>query len=111
MQIARVVHEANRALQTEQADPTIEVSPSWDDTDAETRLSAVQGVRGVIDGSTPEQSHQSWVEFKVENGWTYGAVKDLYRKRHPLLIPYADLPASQQIKDELFVAIVRVLTS
>jgi hypothetical protein len=41
-QIARVVHEANRALQIEQADPSIPVSPSWDDTDEETQRSAVE---------------------------------------------------------------------
>lgn len=40
-QIARVVHEANRAVQIEQNDPTIPVSAPWDETDPETQQSAV----------------------------------------------------------------------
>lgn len=107
--IARVVHEANRALQIEQADPTIPVSPAWDDLDSETRQSAAEGVTGVMGGNTPEQSHAQWVEFKLKNGWTIGPVKDVERKEHPLLVNYADLPDSQRIKDELFVAIVHAL--
>lgn len=109
-QIAHVVHDANRALQIEQADPTIPVSARWEDLDAETKASAVDGVVAVHDGSSPEQMHDNWTRFKVAHGWTLGPVKDEATKRHPLLIPYADLPESQQVKDHLFVAIVRALT-
>ena len=111
VQIARVVHEANRALQIEQADPTIPVSPSWDDVDPETRKSAEVGVLGVINGNTPEESHEGWMRFKLDNGWTLGPVKDEATKQHPLLVPYDELPASQRIKDALFVNIVRALTA
>ena len=107
--IARVVHEANRALQIEQADPTIPVSPHWDDTDEETRRSAVEGVQGVVEGQTPQQSHEAWCEFKLKHGWTLGPVKDSLNKRHPLLVPYGELPAGQQLKDHLFAAIVHAL--
>lgn len=105
-QIARVVHEANRALQIEQADPTIPVSVGWDELDDETKDSAIDGVIGVLEGNTPEESHDNWTKFKIENGWTYGPVKDEVKKEHPLLIPYEDLPESQKIKDDLFVNIV-----
>ena len=109
VQIARVVHEANRALQVEQADPTIPVSPAWDDLDPETRLSAEQGVHGVISGNSPQESHADWCLFKFKNGWIYGLVKDAEVKTHPCLVPYTALPANQRVKDELFVAIVRSL--
>lgn len=109
-QIARVVHEANRALQIEQNDPTIPVSKSWDDTEHETQLSAIKGVLGVQDGNTPEQSHEGWTAFKLAHGWTLGPIKDEATKQHPLLVPYAELPASQKVKDDLFVAIVRALS-
>lgn len=109
-QIARVVHEANRAVQIEQGDPTIPVSPHWDDLDTETRASATEGVQGVLNGNTPEQSHESWTKFKVDHGWTLGPVKDEAKKEHPLLVPYADLPPAQQVKDALFVAIVNALS-
>lgn len=108
---ARIVHEANRALQIIQADPTIPVSPSWDDLDPETRGSATQGVLGVLSGNTPEQSHQSWMAFKIEHGWVLGPVKDEAKKEHPLLIDYADLPDGQKLKDALFVGIVGIVAS
>lgn len=108
-QIAHVVHEANRAVQIEQADPTIAVSPLWEHLDAETRASAVDGVLGVLAGNSPEESHRNWVRFKRERGWTLGPVKDVADKRHPLLVPYADLPEEQRLKDALFCAVVRVL--
>lgn len=109
-QIARVVHEANRAVQIEQADPTIPVSPPWDETDPETRQSAVEGVVGVQRGNTPEESHVGWMQFKLDNGWTLGPVKDEAKKEHPLLVPYDELPASQRVKDSLFVNIVQALS-
>lgn len=107
--IARVVHEANTALQVEQADPTIPVSPHWDDLDVETRESAIDGVRGVMAGNTPEESHTNWCRFKESKGWVLGPVKDEAKKEHPLLVPYAQLPESQKLKDALFVAIVVTL--
>lgn len=109
IQIARVVHEANRALQIEQADPTISISPSWDDLDEETRASAIEGVAAVAAGAGPEQSHENWCEFKLKHGWRLGPVKDEQKKEHPLLVPYGELPESQRIKDHLFGAIVQVL--
>jgi hypothetical protein len=109
--IARVVHEANRALQIVQDDPTIPVSPSWDDLDEETRQSAYQGVQGAKAGATPEESHQDWCDFKRQHGWVLGPVKDEGLKEHPLLVDYNALPESQRVKDALFVAIVQTLAS
>lgn len=108
-QIAQVCHEANRAVQVIQADPTIPVSPPWDETDRETQESAIEGVRGALNGATPEESHEGWVRFKRERGWTHGPVKDEEAKTHPLLVPYADLPDAQKIKDGLFLAVVGAL--
>ena len=108
--IARVAHEANRALQLEQADPTIAVSPTWDDLDEEARESLIHGVLAVQDGATAEQSHEGWRAFKLARGWTLGPVKDTVLRQHPLLVPYAELPESQQLKDHLFGAIVAALT-
>ena len=110
-EIARVCHEANRALQIIQADPTISVSPSWDDLDPETRLSATVGVDGVLAGNTPRQSHEQWRRFKETNGWTLGPVKDETAKTHPLLVDYDDLPAAAKVKDALFVGVVLSLTT
>lgn len=107
--VARVCHEANRTLQIIQDDPTIPVSEPWESLDEETRDSAVQGVEVALAGASPEESHENWVRFKVQHGWTRGPVKDMDAKEHPLLVPYAELPAAQKVKDALFLAIVEAL--
>lgn len=108
--IAHVCHDANRALQIEQADPTIPISGTWEHLDAETRQSAIDGVEFALKGATPEESHENWCRFKREHGWTIGPVKDEAKKEHPLLVPYEQLPESQKIKDSLFTSIVRALS-
>lgn len=46
-----------------------------------------------------EAEHDGWVDQRMKNGWTFGAVRNDLEKRHPLLIPYADLPESEKDKD------------
>ena len=104
--IARIVHEANRAYcQTIGDDSQVSwgTSPDWQ------RESAVKGVEGILSGaiSTPEQSHESWLAEKARTGWTYGPVKDAEKKEHPCFVPYAQLPPEQQVKDAIFFAIVK----
>lgn len=106
-QIARVAHEANRALQVELGDPA--VSPHWGDAPDWQKDSAVEGVQQALEGATPEGLHESWCDFKEEDGWVYGEVKDADAKTHPCLVPYDQLPAEQRVKDELFFQIVRAL--
>ena len=105
--VARIVHEANRALQTELDDPTIPTSPSWDVLDDETKASAITGVIGALDGNTPEEAHRLWLEGKVRDGWTRGPAKDLAKKEHPLLVSYDELDDAARLKDALFVAAAR----
>lgn len=111
-QIARVCHEANRALQVVNADPGIEVSPPWDEAPESQRDSAIAGVHAhrANGGLTPVESHQLWCDHKLATGWTYGPVKDEARKEHPCLIPYEDLDPGDRVKDELFSSIVRALS-
>lgn len=109
--IARVCHEANRALQRALDDPSIGVAPPWGEEDPGIQASAVSGVQAILDnpGLTPEQSHEGWSAFTRADGWVYGPVKDMQAKTHPCLVPYGDLPAQDRVKDALFGAIVRAL--
>jgi hypothetical protein len=104
---ARVCHEANRALQIALGEEN--VSASWEETSLETRDSAFQGVVKALKGESPEELHQSWVDFKVAAGWVYGPVKDEAAKTHPCIVAYDKLPESQQLKDTLFKYIVVAL--
>jgi len=107
-QIAQVCHEANRALQLigDDAQP----SPAWDEAPQWQRDSAIAGVEAALDGTTPEQQHNTWCNDRLAAGWTHGPVKDAEAKTHPCLVPYHELPAIQQAKDHVFVAIVGALS-
>ena len=106
-QIARVCHEANRALQIAQRDPA--PSPHWEDAPESQTASAIDGVVQAIDGVEPKELHESWCDFKRASGWIFGEVKDEDAKTHPCLVAYDALPAHQQVKDHLFAAIVKAL--
>ena len=104
-EIARVCHEANRAYSLSLGDTS---HKPWDETPEEIKASAVNGVEEIRRGNAPfpEASHENWMRFKKENGWTYGPVKDLEKKTHPSLIPFDELPLEEQMKDHLFFNIV-----
>lgn len=109
--IASVIHDANRRLQIVQGDPR--PSPLWDDApDYQARESVASVEEALADPDrTPEQNHQGWYERLTADGWRYGEVKDEAAKTHPLLVPWAELPAEAKAKDRLFVAVVRALTA
>lgn len=106
--IARVCHEANRALCHTMGDDSHEPwthAPEWQ------RVSVLSGVTQILKGEvgTPEQSHLGWLATKKRDGWVWGPVKDPAKKQHPCMVDYAKLPPDQQKKDALFFAIVAAL--
>lgn len=105
--IARIVHQANQALQAALGE---EVGPQWAHAPQWMRESAESGVRLAAQGHGPEAMHQSWMDERLANGWTYGETKDEAAKTHPCLVPYDQLPAEQRAKDHLFLAISRLFT-
>ena len=46
-----------------------------------------------------EAEHNGWMAHRAATGWTYGATRDDAAKRHPSMIPYADLPETEKEKD------------
>lgn len=103
---ARAAHEANRAYCIALGDHS---QFGWDDAPDWQRSSCINGVKGVIAGNGPEQSHESWLAEKTDLGWKYGPKKDAGLKEHPCFVPYADLPPEQKAKDLVFVSVVRVV--
>lgn len=105
--IARVCHEVNRAYCQALGDMS---QPAWEDAPAWQRESARTGVDLHSSGDFgPEASHISWMQQKLDEGWTYGPVKDADHKTHPCIRPFAELPPQQQAKDFIFRAIVHEL--
>lgn len=103
--VARICHEANRAFCMVNGDFS---QAPWDETPANIRASAINGVLFVKDNPLAGESasHDNWLKFKTEDGWVYGEVKDPEAKTHPCMVPYDQLPAEQQLKDRLFRNIV-----
>ena len=44
-------------------------------------------------------SHENWMDYKSDDGWVYGDVKDPEKKTHPCMVPYDKLPHDQRMKD------------
>lgn len=48
-----------------------------------------------------ENAHDIWARARIDEGWTYGPVRDDSRKQHPDLVPYSQLPESEKEYDRL----------
>lgn len=101
---ARAAHEINRAWCLAHGDLS---QVGWDEAPEWQRSSAISGVRGVLAGAGPRESHANWLAEKEASGWVYGPVKDAEKKTHPCMVPYDELPPHQRAKDALFVSTVR----
>jgi hypothetical protein len=107
-EIARVCHEANRAICEASGDHS---QKPWDEAEQWQRDSALRGVEfALANPSAPASAqHDAWSADKTKDGWTHGAVKDADAKTHPCLVPYDDLPFNQRVKDHVFRAIVAAM--
>jgi hypothetical protein len=107
-EIAKVCHEVNRAYCEAIGDRS---QPAWADAPQWQKDSAISGVRMHLANpdATPEQSHESWMAEKDDAGWTWGPQKDPGAKQHPCMLPYAQLPLEQRVKDFLFRGVVHAL--
>lgn len=108
IEIAEICHEANKVYCEQHGDHS---QPMWDDAPDWQKASAIMGVQHAIDNpnAKPEDSHNSWLKQKTEDGWKYGPVKDPVKKEHPCFVPYEELPEFQKTKDKLFLAIANAL--
>jgi len=43
--------------------------------------------------------HEVWSRNRMNDGWTYGTVRDDANKKHPCLVPYEELPESEKEYD------------
>lgn len=48
-----------------------------------------------------ENAHDIWARARMDEGWTYGPVRDDVAKQHPDLVPYAQLPDSEKEYDRI----------
>lgn len=107
--IASVVHDANRRWQIVTGDRW--PSPPWEDAPERQAAGVIATVRAALADYelTARQAHEKWLAAMTADGWTWGRVKDEERKTHPDLVPWDDLPGSEQRKSVLLIAITRAL--
>ena len=107
--IAKTCHEANKIFCEDKCNDFSQTH--WEELSDEIKQSAYDGVIHRINNpdSTPEDQHNSWMDFKIQDGWVHGKDKDIDNKIHPCLVSYSELPPTQQDKDKLFIAIVEAL--
>jgi RyR domain-containing protein len=46
-----------------------------------------------------EHNHDVWATQRMRDGWKIGETRDDNKKRHPCLLPYAELPESEKDYD------------
>ena len=46
-----------------------------------------------------ENVHDVWAKTRIDQGWTYGPMRDDANKKHPCLIPYDQLPEEEKVYD------------
>ncbi|MEM7429890.1 MAG: RyR domain-containing protein [Pseudomonadota bacterium] len=106
MAAAEIYHERNAGYCAHLGDNSQQAwakAPDWQ------KDSAIDGVLFHLEhgDAAPELSHKAWMAEKERNGWTHGEVKDAEAKTHPSMVPYDDLPESEQLKDIIFASTVR----
>lgn len=108
VQVAELVHEANRIYCRMHGDDS---QLPWGETSDMIRDSTIAGVKTHVlhPYLTPQQSHESWVDYKRKEGWVWGPVKDITARTHPCLMPYNQLPEEQKVKDWIFKGIVNAI--
>lgn len=106
--LPKVCHQVNKAYCEALGDHS---QVDWDDAEDWQRISAQLGVAMHLGNpdAGPEASHEAWLEHKRSEGWVYGEEKDPEKKTHPCMVPFHELPVSQQAKDYIFRAIVHTL--
>lgn len=109
--IAKIAHQANKAHCENLGDDS---QLNWEDAPEWQKSSCIEGVRLHIatldagDKPTGESAHEAWRRHKLKDGWRYGPTKDADAKTHPCLVDYDELPLAQRLKDDLFIAVVKV---
>ncbi len=82
----------------------------WEEREEEFRLQLIKLIDDLIAGRRKfpdsKAAHDSWMKRYTEMGWQYGEVYDPEKKTHPDLVPYEELDPREQVKDDVFLALV-----
>lgn len=107
-QLAELVHELNRLITAALGEAP---QPHWADAPQRMRDDTLHLIRHTLahPDKSAEDDHVEWMRVKAAAGWVYGPVKDEVARTHPLLVPYAELPAGQRLKNRALPALILAL--
>lgn len=107
-EIAKMCHEVNKIWCISNDDNS---QPSWEDAPDWQKQSAIDGVKFHLNNpdASDRATHENWMAQKINDGWTYGELKDSEAKTHPCLVEFDELPIKERKKDALFRAVVHAL--
>lgn len=103
--VAKIAHNLNKAYCESVGDTT---QATWEETSPGLQESTEEGVKLHLANPsvTPEESHNAWLAERAEKGWTFGEEKDAVGKKHPCIVPWAELSPEWKAKDFIFKAVV-----
>ena len=101
--ILTVLHNANAVLKKLNNEKHEELA----DMEPARRASIKAAIKYALENdTTPEESHNKWLEAQEKLGYKYGLSIDREKLLHPCMVPYYQLPETQRIKDDMFVSII-----
>ena len=106
---AEFVYDAARIAAIAADAPIVPVP--WKDREQDFRdqfLKVIERQCGEQRSSSPEELHGSWMQAYFVMGWTYGDTYDRENRKHPDLVPYAQLGHLERDKDAVFVALCEI---
>ena len=71
-------------------------------------LNVIERQMGEERSSSPQELHESWMKAYYAMGWVYGKIYSRENKKHPDLVPYAELGQLERDKDAVFVALCEI---
>ena len=74
-------------------------SPPWRPRPIDTTAVHLPADLEALTERLAENTHDLWASQRLRDGWTYGPTRDDAAKRHPDLVPYAELSESEKDYD------------
>ncbi len=71
-------------------------------------LKVIERQCGEMRSRSPEELHGAWMQAYIDMGWEYGPERDVCKKTHPDMVPYAQLGQLERDKDAVFVALCEI---
>jgi len=106
---AEFVYEAARIAAIAAQAPII--PEPWGEREADFKaqfLKVIERQCGSQRSRSPEELHGSWMQAYFGMGWVYGEKRNVEKRTHPDLVPYADLGQLERDKDAVFVLLCEI---